>query len=132
MANRAVTSEHLTRFFQEHYAQALKAQASIDVDPEVVAVLAGVLPYDNGVVKRFVAKYNLLRNCSREEISAILAAFSRFWKSWRAKEGLGAPPHLDRDGVRLRFNDLFQRLYNAKKRNWISGTSKLLWCMYPE
>jgi hypothetical protein len=89
MAPHAVTNEHLTRFFQENYAQALQAQAAIDVDPEVVAVLAGVLPYDNAVVKRFMAKYNLLRNCSREEISAILAAFFRFWKSWRMKEGLG-------------------------------------------
>lgn len=98
----------------------------------MVNALSGVDPFQTSTVRLFMWKYNLLRNCSREEIDAVLAAFRRYWRAWRKKDAAAPPGRtLTRAEVRERFEDLFRRLHRAHSRNWISGTSKLLWCMHP-
>jgi hypothetical protein len=122
----------LRTFIEINYQAALVVQTGIQIDQLIVPMLAGAGSYDEMVAKRFMAKYNLLRNCSREEIKHILAAFHRFWLEWREKEGTSeCEQSLTSAAVEERFTDLFKRLYRVKPRNWISATSKLLWCMYP-
>ncbi|MDD2662528.1 MAG: hypothetical protein PHD19_02090 [Dechloromonas sp.] len=111
-------------FLKEHYEQAREIAVS-DADAEMIKSLADSNCHVDQVIK-WMTSYGLFQGIGGETRQDIANAFLDFAKS---HERLPAPLKLDKaKGI---FETLLRELYKANQRSWISATSKLLWCLYP-
>lgn len=100
-------------------------QRAITRDNEMVVMLRGA--HNPELVKAWMRDYGLFQGINAANREAAVACFLDFAEKHQILVGDTTDDHIAHI-----YADLFSRLYQAVQRSWVSATSKLLWCLYPE
>lgn len=112
-------------YLDNHYVPACNLQRGISRDPQMIAMLRDGPP-DAALVKSWMRDYGLFQGITRQRRDAITNRFLDFARSHARHSNLSD------EVVKELYTDLFTALYRQVARSWMSATSKLLWCLYPE
>jgi hypothetical protein len=112
-------------FLDNHYVVACNLQRGISRDPQMIAMLRDGPP-DAALVKSWMRDYSLFQGITGQSRDAIANCFLDFARSHARHSSLSD------EVVKELYADLFTALYRQLARSWMSATSKLLWCLYPE
>lgn len=112
-------------YLQSHYVAACNLQRGIARDPQMIAMLQDGSP-DAPLVKSWMRDYGLFQGITARRRNAIVIRFLNFARS-HAK----TPRVSDEEVIAKLYAELFTALYREVARSWMSATSKLLWCLYP-
>lgn len=82
---------------------------------------------DVNLVKSWMREYGLYRGISSERRDRLARRFLIFSAGARAATGM-----VGRRVVEEKYLELFKALFFEVNRSWVSATSKLLWCIYPD
>jgi len=111
-------------YLKRHYATACKMQRGIGNDPVIVDMLR-TGGQDAHLVKKWMESYRLFQGINAQERRKIVRTFLTFAKSHTRIR------RVTEDDIRALYTELFRALYRTKRQLWMSATSKLLWCLYP-
>ncbi|MCB2213193.1 hypothetical protein KQI52_13850 [bacterium] len=115
----------LESYFRENYCDVCNTQNSFDHDKKLVkSMLNGNVKHRD--LKEWMRVYGLFQGIKSEDRDTIVNNFIDYNNN-----------HIRILDVDLHtyfevFGDIFDILYNAKKRMWISASTKLMWLMYPD
>ena len=113
-------------YIKNNYVDACKIQRSIIKDEKMKSMLQKG-GEDTQLVMSWMRDYGLFQGITiqeREEVSNKFLSFAR---------SIGSTVDItDKDALRNIYSKLFRLLFNAVNRSWMSATSKLLWCIYPD
>lgn len=109
-------------YIEPHYVQACELQRGITLDLGMVNGQA-----DANQVRRWMQSYGLFQGINAEVRDLIARKFIEFRAE---KQSMTSP--LSRDDIEREYSNLFMKLYKKESRSWMSATSKLLWCLYPQ
>lgn len=113
------------KYLATRYLTACEKQRAISLDVKMVSMLASGL-HDRELVRRWMYNYGLQQGIKAEDRDAIIDCFLVFATEHKKR----VSPLSDTD-IRQIYACLFTKFYDAVARGWISATSKLLWCLYP-
>ncbi len=109
-------------YIERHYAQVCELQRGIALDLGMVSGQP-----DASQVRRWMQSYGLFRGINGEVRDSIVEKFLEFRAE---KQSMAAP--LSRNDIEREYSNLLMMLYKIEQRSWMSATSKLLWCLYPQ
>lgn len=112
-------------YLESHYVTACNLQRKISREPQMIAMLKDAAQ-DAALVKSWMRDYGLFQGISGPNREAVVDCFLRFARSHRRQS------HITDDVVEMLYTGLFRALFRQVPRSWMSATSKLLWCLYPE
>jgi len=112
-------------YLESHYVAACTLQRGSERDSQMVAMLRDG-PQNDELVRAWMMEYNLFQGITAHDRKAIVARFLRFAPEHKATSREPSEEHI----AKL-YADLFTALYREVARSWMSATSKLLWCLYP-
>jgi hypothetical protein len=113
-------------YIRNNYAAACKMQRDIVNDEKMKLMLRLGNP-DVELVKRWMREYALFRGITTEHSEQIAKRFLSFSTSASSTASVS-----DRKILEERYLELFTALFLEVNRSWVSATSKLLWCIYPD
>lgn len=113
-------------YLERHYVAACNLQRGIVRDPQMITMLRDG-PHDADLVKAWMRDYGLFQGITAPNREAIVARFLRFV---RERTPTGRNPNDDE--MAALYAALFRALHREVARSWMSATSKLLWCLYPD
>jgi hypothetical protein len=112
-------------YIECHYAAACRLQREITRDPLMIEMLREGGD-DRDLVTAWMRDYGLFQGVNRQQRSLIVDAFLHYARSvpqnCRIAEG----------EIQNRYSELLLVLFRQVARSWMSATSKLLWCLYPD
>ena len=114
-----------SRYLRKNYAAACELQRRIDNDSEMIDMLKNGPPNLN-LVKSWMRGYGLFQGITTEKRNAIARAFLKY-----AQNVDMARQSLDENYIKEQYKTLFLTLHKQVERSWMSATSKLLWCVFP-
>jgi len=112
-------------YLESHYIAACNLQRGISRDSQMIAMLRDG-PQDASLVKSWMRDYGLFQGITSQNREAIVNRFLAFSRS-HTKTSL-----VSREAISELYSELFTVLYREVARSWMSATSKLLWCLYPD
>ena len=113
-------------YIKSNYANACKIQRSITNDEKMKSMLQKG-DEDAQLVMSWMRDYGLFQGITKQEREKISMTFLSFAKS------IGSTVDItDKDTLRSIYSKLFKSLFDEVNRSWMSATSKLLWCIYPD
>lgn len=101
-------------------------QRGIKRDSQMVTMLRNG-PGDPALVMSWMRDYGLFQGISTRNRATIVARLLRF--AGAHKESTRT---LGEEDIADLYTALFTALYREVARSWMSATSKLLWCLYPD
>jgi len=108
-----------------NYTAACEKLRTFLKDDEMKAMLASG-GQDISLVKSWMRDYGLFQGISTDDRDKTAKRFLSFSTS------VGPMPTvIDKKFIEGKYSELFEALFDEVKRTWISATSKLLWCIYP-
>ncbi len=113
-------------YIKSNYANACKIQRSITKDEKIKSMLQKG-DEDKKLVISWMRDYGLFQGITtiyREEVAQNFLSF--------AKNIDSTIDITNKDMLRSIYSKLFKVLFNTVNRSWMSATSKLLWCIYPD
>jgi hypothetical protein len=112
-------------YLESHYVVACNLQREIFRDPQMIAMLhTGTR--NPQIVKSWMQDYKLFQGITGPHRDAVVDCFLHFAHSHRRLSTLSD------EAVKSLYAGLFAALFRRVPRCWMSATSKLLWCLYPE
>ena len=114
------------QYLETKYVAACDMQRGIHRDPQMIAMLRGGQP-DVNLVQTWMRDYGLFQGITAENRVAIADRFLEF----SAQHDL-FDHEPSANEIQAMYAELFEALYGTVPRGWVSATSKLLWCLYPE
>lgn len=113
-------------YIRNNYAEACKIQQSIDKDKKMKSMLQKG-DEDAQLVMSWMRDYGLFQGITKQEREKVSMKFLSFAKS------IGSTVDItDKDTLMNIYSELFKQLFDEVNRSWMSATSKLLWCIYPD
>jgi hypothetical protein len=112
-------------FLENQFTTACELQRKIEQDTPMVNMVRDGLK-DDSLVKKWMRTYGLFQGVSRKEEDAIARRFLNYVESHTKVA------QLSENEIRNIFSELLSELFQEVARTWISATSKLLWCLYPD
>ena len=94
-------------------------------DEKIQSMLASGVQ-DISIVKSWMRNYSLLQGITAENRDKIAKRFLSFSKSASPIANVANGKILEE-----KYTELFKELFSEVNRSWMSATSKLLWCIYP-
>ena len=113
------------RYLETRYVAACNMQRGIHRDPLVVAMLREG-PHDAALVSTWMREYGLFQGISALNRKAVVNRFL-----WFAAEHERQVQEPNYEEIQALYITLFRALHGEVARSWVSATSKLLWCLYP-
>jgi len=114
------------RYLTDNYPRACQLQRDIVEDATVKAALRNN-SLDVALVTSWMTHYNLFQGRTTDQRRRVAMRFLRFAKDADKRANLA-----DRKVLQAAYAKLFRALYDEVNRSWMSATSKLLWCIYPD
>ncbi|MBI3530707.1 MAG: hypothetical protein HY067_22405 [Betaproteobacteria bacterium] len=84
-------------------------------------------PHDAALVTSWMRDYGLFQGITARNRAAIVARFLRFAHAHKA-----TAHNPNEEEIATLYAALFTALHREVPRSWMSATSKLLWCLYPD
>ena len=112
-------------YLETRYATACAMQRAIHRDPQMVAMLREG-PHDATLVQAWMREYGLFQGITAPHRNAIVHRFLTF-----VGEHERHVQEPNTDEIQALYVGLFTALHGQVGRSWVSATSKLLWCLYP-
>lgn len=116
----------LIDFIESNYQAACEMQRSIEKDSKMKEMLANSLR-DEALVYSWMLDYGLFQGIKAEDRKIVV---NKYFSSLPNLSNLEKGQ--ERKIIEDNFRYLFTELYTAVNRKWLSATSKLLWCSYPD
>ena len=113
-------------YIRNNYVAACKMQRDI-VNDEKMKLMLRLGNQDLELVKRWMREYALFQGIMTKDREQIAKRFLSFSTSAKSTASV-----LDRNILEERYLELFTALFREVNRSWVSATSKLLWCIYPD
>lgn len=110
----------LENYIKNNIEIAIKMQLEIVSDIEIVNKIESNT-LDKKIVKSWMRDYGLLRGISSQNIESIVNTYLNTYK-------------IIKDGncdLKENYRHLYNAFYKSTPRGWLSATSKLLWCIFP-
>jgi hypothetical protein len=117
----------LKRIIKSHYAFVCRTQRGFEHDTEMVKMFAREIPYSPGQLKSWMYKYGLWQGIPDDNRELIVNAIPEILNSLPDKFDQANRSAFTRSAYQV----MFSGLYDSVNRNWLSASSKLLWCKYP-
>src|SRR5438270_5208050 len=115
----------LEAYIRNNYAAACKMQRDI-VKDEAMKLMLAHGDQDISLIKSWMRDYGLFQGLTTENRNKIANRFLLFSTSVRSTMNVA-----DRKILEEKYSELFKMLFSQINRSWVSATSKLLWCVYP-
>ena len=115
----------LEAYIRNNYAAACKMQRDI-VKDEAMKLMLARGDQDISLVKSWMRDYGLFQGLTTENENKIANKFLLFSTSVGSTTSVA-----DRKILEEKYSELFKMLFSQINRSWVSATSKLLWCIYP-
>lgn len=113
-------------FIESNYQTACEMQRSIEKDSKMKEMVAKSLR-DEALVFAWMRDYGLFQGIKAEDRKAVVNKyFSTLPNLSQLEKGQ------ERKNIEENFHHLLSELYSSVNRKWLSATSKLLWCSYPD
>lgn len=113
-------------YIRNNYAEACKIQRNITRDEKMKFMLQKG-DEDIQLVISWMRDYGLFQGITKQEREKVSIKFLLFAKS------IGSTIDItDKDTLKNIYSELFKSLFDEVNRSWMSATSKLLWCIYPD
>ncbi len=112
-------------YLESRYVAACNLQRGIERDPQMVTMLREGR-HDAALVTSWMRDYGLFQGITTRNRAAIVARFLRF-----AREHKVTARNPNDEEIAALYAALFKALHKEVARSWMSATSKLLWCLYP-
>jgi hypothetical protein len=112
-------------YLESHYDDVCDLQNRFEHDRKMVKMLRDG-PDDRDLVKSWMTAYKLFQGITTPNRQAIVARFLKF-----ARERKSTTRNPNEKEIATLYTDLFGALHGVVARSWMSATSKLLWCLYP-
>ncbi|WP_373032924.1 hypothetical protein [Sulfurovum sp.] len=116
----------LEDFFESNYQTACEMQRSIIKDSKMKAIAAKSIR-DEELVLSWMRDYGLFQGIKTEDRKSIVKKYF-FLLPEISKMEKGE----ERENVEKLFRLILSEFYSTVGRKWLSATSKLLWCSYPD
>ena len=116
---------NLEAYIRNNYAAACKMQRDI-VKDEAMKLMLAHGDQDISLIKSWMRDYGLFQGLTTENRNKIANRFLLFSTSVRSTTSVA-----DRKILEEKYSELFKMLFSQINRSWVSATSKLLWCVYP-
>ncbi len=113
------------KYLEEKYPVAYDMQRRIGGDPLMVDMLRtnGV---DHELVKKWMRNYGLFQGIDGDSRNKIAKRFLTFARQHSRITRINDATVADL------YRELLSALFKVQQRSWMSATSKLLWCLYPD
>lgn len=112
-------------YLRTRYVTACEMQRDILNDREMIEMLRGGT--ENPVlVKTWMESYGLFQGIKDDDRKSIAKVFLEYARNVKRPNG-----SLKQEFVQAQFKALLLLLHTEVQRSWISATSKLLWCVFP-
>lgn len=108
-------------FIKSNFEKVIEIQNSFDHDSKMIKYAANK-SLNNDMVKSWMTQYNLFQGINNESRINIANAFINYNENIKSDNSINIKTH---------FQDLHLELFKINNRKWLSATSKLLWCLYP-
>lgn len=113
---------------RKYYREACSQQHKIATDHAMKEIMQSKCPFDSVHVKKWMQDYGLFQGIQGIDRDRIVNTVKSNIPAINAE-----PITEARELTILRkFGQLFTALYNTVNRRWLSATSKLLWCAFPD
>ena len=112
-------------FIRANYSAACNMQRSIEKDQYMKDMLVNG-DKNTRTVKSWMRDYGLFRGIAADYREKIANKFLSFVESHDSTINI-----VNDDALKQIYSELFTALFNVINRSWMSATSKLLWCVYP-
>lgn len=116
----------MEEYIKSNYATACKIQQSITKDKKMISMLQKD-DEDAQLVISWMRDYGLFQGITTIYREKIARNFLSFAKNIDSTVDI-----TNKDMLKSIYSELFEVLFNTVKRSWMSATSKLLWCIYPD
>lgn len=117
----------LQNYIRNHYQEACGNLRGINRDPPIINMLARNNNHNQELVIDWMTHYRLFQGIRNEIRNQIAARFLQFATGHqRYRNG----PSIEQ--ITGLFTHLYTLLFQVQNRGWMSATSKLLWCLYPQ
>lgn len=113
------------QYLEGRYATACAMQRGIHRDPLMVAMLQEG-QQDAALVQTWMREYGLFQGITAPNRNAVVNRFIEF-----AAEHQRHSLEPNADEIQALYVELLGALHGEVARSWVSATSKLLWCLYP-
>lgn len=113
-------------YIKRNYTTACKIQRGITKDEKIKSLLQKGAT-DEKLVVSWMRDYGLFQGITSMQRGKIAQNFLSFAKNIDATLDI-----TNKDILRNTYSRLFKVLFNTVNRSWMSATSKLLWCIYPD
>ena len=114
---------------RKYYHQACIEQNGLaEIDDGMKAIMQGKVAFDSQVAKRWMNNYGLFQGILNRDRDNIVSTVSRCISKIISSD---ITENRDSD-IAEKFTLLFTELYCTVNRGWLSATSKLLWCSFPD
>jgi hypothetical protein len=113
-------------YLETRYTAACEMQRTIHRDPQMIAMLRHGPP-NPSLVQTWMREYGLFQGITAQDRNAVANRFLRFVAEHK-RYGQGPNAY----EIKTLYSTLFRALHDEVQRSWVSATSKLLWCLYPE
>jgi len=114
------------RYLERKYTTASVMQEAIHRDQEMVVMLASG-PQDADLVRTWMREYGLFQGITTQDRNAVVKQFLHFAGQHERTDN--QPSAADIEAL---FTELLTALHRQVPRSWVSASSKLLWCLYPQ
>jgi len=118
---------NVSRIIEKYYEKACNTQREIGRDAKMIDMLANGENYNPELVMSWMRDYGLWQGIKAEDRNKIVSSIPKIFKNLPSKF-----EQSDRsDFTRTVYSTVFMGFYDQVNRNWLSASSKLLWCKYP-
>lgn len=114
------------RYLENKYTTACEMQEAISRDQEMISMIMN-RGQDEGLIQSWMRDYGLFQGIKKANRNAVVKQFILFSKK---HQRTNFQPN-DAE-IQALFSELFTHLYREVPRSWVSASSKLLWCLYPD
>lgn len=111
-----------------YYNAACVEQSGIVKDQRMKDIMQGRVEFDNNFVTSWMVNYGLFQGLNGKQRVAIVNSINANLAGLHKTN----PILISDDHIIDRFRILYTELYLTVNRSWLSATSKLLWCVYPD
>lgn len=115
-----------SRYLEAKYTTACEMQRAIHRDTLMVAMLRNGPPTTD-LVREWMRQYGLFQGITAQNRNAVVTRFLEFAEQ---HEQTDHEPNANQ--IEASYTELLSALYGTVARSWVSATSKLLWCLYPQ
>jgi hypothetical protein len=118
---------NLEAYIRNNYSAACKLTQRDNINDEKMKLMLRLGNQDVELVKRWMRDYALFQGITTKNREQLAKRFLSFSINVRLTASVS-----DRKILEEKYTELFTALFLEVNRSWISATSKLLWCIYPD